>query len=84
MNDRRGHRKLRLTSRKHFKPKPKRVRDSIAVRPSEELQPPDFKISLPLEAYIDAPVKSVNILRNRLKSYGAVPSGIDRHTLQPI
>lgn len=82
MNDRRGHRKLRLTSRKYFKPKPKpkRVHDSIPVRLSQELEPPDFIISLPLEVYVDAPVTSINILQNRLKSCGTMPSGMDRHT----
>ena len=61
MNDRRGHRKLRLTSRKHFKPKPK--------GPLKEQQQPvlDFKLSLPLAAYTEAPVKSLDILHGRLK-----------------
>jgi len=40
MNDRRGHRKLRLTSRKHFKPK--RTRDALQM-PSE-----DMRVSLPI------------------------------------
>ena len=68
MIDRRGHRKLRLTSRKHFKPKPKRNRNSSQVL--------DLRISLPLSAYIDGPVKTVENLQIRLKSYEAVPSGI--------
>ena len=72
MNDRRGHRKLRLTSRKHFKPKPKR---SIPTRLSPELEQPDYQISLPLEAYVDAPVNCLNSLLNRLKNCGTIPSG---------
>jgi len=36
--NRKGYRKLRLTSRKHFKSKPKQVRDS---RLSQELEPPN-------------------------------------------
>ena len=75
MNDRRGHRKLRLTSRKHFKPKPKRGCDSIPGRLSQEPPAPNFKISLPLEAYVDAPVKCLSNLLNRLRNCGAIPSG---------
>jgi len=37
--NRKEHRKLRLTSRKHFKPKPKQVCDS---RLSQELEPPNL------------------------------------------
>ena len=66
MNDRRGHRKLRLTSRKHFKPKPKQVQNRVPISLSQELQPPDLKISLPLQAYIDGRVKSVDSIQNRV------------------
>ena len=81
MNDRRGQRKLRLTSRKHFKPKPKRVRDKSDNIPaagglSQELQLPNYQISLPLQAYVDAPVKCLNTLLNRLKRNKAIPSGL--------
>ena len=75
MIDRRGHRKLRLTSRKHFRPKPKRVHDSIGIEQSKEVQPSSLNISFPISAYVNAPVSSLNNLRNRLKSYGAIPSG---------
>lgn len=70
LNDRRGHRKLRLTSRKHFRPKQK--------RPLKEQQQPvlDFKLSLPLAAYTEAPVKSLNILHGRLKKCAIVPAGM--------
>ena len=68
MIDRRGHRKLRLTSRKHFKPKPKRN-----CNKPQEL---DLGISLPLSAYIDGSVKTVENLQIRLQNYEAVPSGI--------
>ena len=61
MIDRRGHRKLKLTSRKHFKPK--RVRKSIAVKQSQEVQPPSLKISLPVTAYTNAPVSMINHLK---------------------
>ena len=77
MNDRRGHRKLRLTSRKHFKPKPKRCSNVQEKTPTpaenEEL---DFSISLPLSAYTNASLKSVDVLYNRLKSCVVIPSGI--------
>jgi len=36
MNDRRGHRKLRLTSRKNFKPKPKRAHDNMSTELLDE------------------------------------------------
>ena len=68
MNDRRGHRKLRLTSRKHFKPKPKRSACNT--------QPFDCNISLPLAAYVDGPVNTLTNLQSRLTSCGAIPSGV--------
>ena len=84
MNDRRGHRKLRLTSRKHFKPKPKQVQNRVPISClSQELQPPELKISLPLQAYVDGHVKSVDSLQNRVRKCGAIPSGMERHPLQP-
>ena len=83
MNDRRGHRKLRLTSRKHFNPKPKKVQNSVPTSLSQELQPPDLKISLPLHAYVDGRVKSVDSLQNRVRKCGAVQSGMERHAIQP-
>ena len=79
MIDRRGHRKLRLTSRKHFKPKPKqRVLDSngdTVETPQAELEPTCLKISLPIEAYINQPMNSITILQDRLKRHGDIPSG---------
>lgn len=78
MNDRRGHRKLRLTSRKHFKPKPKKNRNlqEKTPIPSENDELLDLNISLSLSAYTDAPVNSVDVLHNRLKSCAVIPSGI--------
>ena len=75
MNDRRGHRKLRLTSRKYFKPKPKRAQTTIPV--SLQLQSPDLKISLPLQAYVDGCVRSIEILRERVRKCGDLPSGME-------
>ena len=74
MNDRRGHRKLRLTSRKHFKPKLKRSHGNVSTKKSE-LQP-DFTISVPLEQYVDAPVKSIGSLQSRIQSCQTIPSGM--------
>ena len=68
MIDRRGHRKLRLTSRKHFKPKPKRNHNK-----SQEFE---LGISLSLSAYIDGSVKAVENLQIRLNNCETVPSGI--------
>ena len=73
MIDRRGHRKLKLTSRKHSKLKPKQV---CAVEQPQEVQPPGLEISFPIAAYTDAPVSTVNNLQDRLKSHGTIPSGI--------
>jgi len=78
MNDRRGHRMLRLTSRKYFKPKVKRcsnVQDKTST-PAETEELLDFSISLPLSAYTDASIKSIDVLHNRLKRCVAIPSGI--------
>ena len=79
MNDRRGHCKLRLTSRKHFKPKPKRCSNTVerktASIPGLNEQFLDCNISLPLSAYTDASVKSVDVLYNRVKSCAIISSG---------
>ena len=70
MNDRRGHRRLRLTSRKHFKPKPRRV-----LKEEQQLVL-DFTVSLPLEAYSRAPVESLGDLRKRFKKCAVFPVGM--------
>jgi len=76
MTDRRGHRKLRLTSRKHFKPKPKQIHDYTTGEQLQQVKSPGLKISLPIAAHIAAPVTTVNILQDRLRKHGAIPSGI--------
>ena len=74
MNGRRGHGKLRLTSRKYFKPKPKRSsKSSVASIPAL------LTVTLPLSAYTDAPLTSMDILNNRLKKCEAIPSGNSDH-----
>ena len=82
MIDRRGHRKLRLTSRKHFKPKPKVRRptlDGINVEvQAKEPQPTCLKASLPIQAYINSPVDSITKLQDRLQRYGCISSGMDK------
>jgi len=78
MNDRRGHRKLRLCSNKHFQPKPKRLPVSIPLQDVSALKvsvPPSFKVSLPMSAYTDAPVESIETLHGRLKQSAVIPSG---------
>ena len=74
MNDKRGHHKLRLSSRKHFKPKPKR-RSNVPRETTSTPDDEDFYISLPLSVYTDASVKSVDALHNRIKSCAVIPSG---------
>lgn len=88
MIDRRGHRKLRLTSRKHFKPKPKGKQptlDGINVEAQpKEPEPTCLKVSLPVEAYITSPVDSITILQDRLQRYGGIPSGMDKQLKKKI
>lgn len=76
MNDRRGHRKLRLCSKKHFQPKPKRLPVSIPLQDVSALKvsvPLSFEVSLPMS---DAPVESIEMLHGRLKQSAVIPSGI--------
>lgn len=80
-NDRRGKRPLRLTSRKYFQPKPKRLRVSIPLKDVSVLPvslPLSFNVKVPLSAYQDPPVESIETLNNRLKECAVVPEG--RHT----
>ena len=85
MNDRKGHRKLRLTSRKHFKPKPKlpkSLKISISMQHVSVLKvsvPIDlvnFHVSIPLSMFLDSPVPTVCVLHRRLQSLGKIPQGI--------
>ena len=85
MSDRRGHRKLRLCSKKHYETKkyfPKKLIVSIPKRTVTILKvslPVDlvsFRLSLPLSAYTNAPVSSLDILHHRLKQSGLIPQGV--------
>jgi len=73
MIDRRGHRKLRLNNKKHFKPKPKLKQQApeinIEAPPKEPTKPNPtcLKVSLPAEAYINPPVCSISKLQDRMK-----------------
>jgi len=82
MNDRRGHRKLRLTSRKHFKPKkscdvPETSNDMQFKSIGDVEEVNELMISLPLSVYSDNPTSSVESLQTRLRSYGTLPSGME-------
>ena len=79
MNDRRGHGKLRLTSRKYFKPKPKRSTKSSVTLDLVPAVPVSLSVTLPLSAYTDVPLTSIDILHNRLKKCEAIPSGNSDH-----
>ena len=89
MIERRGHRKLRLTSRKHFNPKPKRAQNRTAsvdeTPPADELyvhkKPSSLKISLPISSYMDSPLRSIDELLGRLKKQGSIPSGMERNVV---
>lgn len=84
MNDRRGHRKLRLCSKKHYETKkyfPKQLLVSIPKRTVNILKVSlpinlvNFRLSLPLSVYTDLPVTSLDILHRRLKQSGVIPQG---------
>ena len=48
------------------------------------MQLPSFKISVPITAYINAPASTVSNLQDRLKSYGDVPSGILKDSIDTL
>ena len=84
MNDRRGHRRLRLTSRKHFKPKPKlpkSLRVSISrqhvsvLKVSLPVELLNFHVSVPVISFLNAPVSSVLNLQQRLQLLDKLPQG---------
>ena len=75
MNDRRGHGKLRLTSRKHFKPKPKRSTKGSIISDTVPAISLSLCVSLPLSVYTNAPLMSLDMLSSRLKKCDAIPSG---------
>ena len=84
MRERKGHRKLRLCSRKNYEKKkyfPKKLLVSIprrtvcVLKVSLPINLVSFRVSLPLSAYSDSPVKSVDILHNRMIHLRTVPQG---------
>ena len=85
MNDRRGHRKLRLNSRKHFKPKqklPKNLPVSVSLqhvsvlKVSLPIELGNFQVSIPLTSFLDVSVPTVTVLHTRLQSLKKIPEGI--------
>lgn len=88
-SNRRGHAKLRLCSRKNYKPRPRKKRlptsfpisiplkNVYVFKVSLPLNLVSFKVSLPISAYTDMPLLSLDILHERLKHHNALPSGID-------
>lgn len=78
MNDRRGHRKLRLCSRKKYQSKrrlPLKKQSLLISIPLKNISIP-FLVSLPLSSYTDGPVVSVDLLHVRLEHCKIIPSGI--------
>ena len=56
--------------------KVKNLMETISVGDiCEDEESLDFRILLPLSAYTDASVKSVDVLHNRVKSCAVIPSG---------
>ena len=80
MNDRRGHRRLRLCSRKRYQPKPRKQQlhkeENFLVSISLSNISISFKFTLPLSSYTDGQVVSLNLLHNRLECCGSLPSGM--------
>ena len=85
MRERKGHRKLKLCSRKNYEKKkyiPKKLLVSISrrnvyiLKVSLPINSVSFRVSLPLSAYSDSPVASVDILHNRMIHLGVVPQGM--------
>ena len=82
MIDRRGHKKLQLTSRKHFKlkPKPLQTKDvtgnEVPCPQADKLPcPPEgLTICLPVSSYVDSPLTAVDELHGR---FGSIPSGME-------
>ena len=81
-NDRRGKKPLRLTSRKYFQPKPKRLRVSIPLSAVSVLKvslPLSSDVKVPSSAYRDTPVESLEIMHKRLEECSVAPEG--RHII---
>ena len=80
MNDRRGHRRLRLCSQKHYQPKPRKQRlpkeESLLLSIPLRNISVSFKVTLPLSSYTNGSVVSVDLLHERLEQCGFLPSGI--------
>ena len=84
-NERRGHRRLRLTSQKHFKPKlklPKRLRVSISkqcvsvLKVSLPIELVNFCVSVPsLSCFLNTSASTVHDLYRRLQSLNKIPPG---------
>ena len=87
--DRRGHCKLRLSSQKHHKPRPKRskvlptsflvsipLKNVNVFRVSLPLDLVSFKVSFPRSAYTDALLESIDHLHDRVQCSKELPSGI--------
>ena len=84
MNDRRGHRKLRLCSNKYFVkrkyfPKtlvvsiPRRTISVLRVSIPVDLLP--FRVSLPLSTFTESSVPSLEILHERVQRLGTLSKG---------
>ena len=80
MNDKRGHRRLRLCSRKHYQPKPRKQplhkEESLLVSIPLSNISIQLKVTLPLSSYTDGQVVSLNLLHNRMERCGFLPSGM--------
>lgn len=85
MREGKGHRKLRLCSKKNYERRkyfPKKLLVSVPRRAvcilkvSLPLNLVSFRVSLPLSAYSDSPVASVDVLYDRMVHLKALPQGI--------
>ena len=83
-----GHRKLRLCSRKNYEQKkydstsliisiPRTGLSFPTVSPSPQLpDPPDLVVSLPISAFQDSTFRNVSALETRLRHIGTLISGL--------
>lgn len=84
MADRRGHRKLRLCSNKHYERKkyfPKKLLVSIPrmnvniLKVSIPLRLLSYNVSLPLSVYTELPAPSLEIMQRRIQQLGILSEG---------
>lgn len=89
-SDRRGHHKLKLSSKKYYRARPRKKRRQLLAslplsiplknvsvfKVSLPLNLVSFKVSVPIPAYTDVPLVSMDILHERLKHSKVLQPGM--------